>query len=104
MNLPIEPTRQATRAMVKSIVSRAVLQCVERGVQSSSAREDPLEIFHSPATQLIKEEIVRTGRKLWERQYVDGNGGNISARISSRWVICTPTMCSKADVTADDIS
>ena len=35
------------------------------------------------------------GRKLWERQYVDGNGGNISARISSDYVICTPTLCSK---------
>jgi L-fuculose-phosphate aldolase len=90
--------------MVKSIVSRAVLQCVERGVQSSSAREDPLEIFHSPATQLIKEEIVRTGRKLWERQYVDGNGGNISARISNEYVVCTPTLLSKGDLHVDDLA
>jgi L-fuculose-phosphate aldolase len=90
--------------MVKSIVSRAVLQCVEQGVRSSSADEDPLEIFHSPATQLIKEEIVRTGRKLWERQYVDGNGGNISARISNEYVVCTPTLLSKGDLHVDDLA
>jgi L-fuculose-phosphate aldolase len=104
MNFPIEPTHQATRAMVKSIVSRAVLQCVEQGARSSSAGEDPLEIFHSPATQLIKEEIVRTGRKLWERQYVDGNGGNISARISKDYVVCTPTLLSKGDLHVDDLA
>ncbi|HXP08482.1 MAG TPA: class II aldolase/adducin family protein [Acidobacteriaceae bacterium] len=102
MNL--EPTRQATRAMVKSIVSHAVLQCVEQGVRSSSTGEDPLEIFHSPATQLIKEEIVRTGHKLWQRQYVDGNGGNISARISKNYVICTPTLLSKGDLHVDDLA
>lgn len=90
--------------MVKSIVSRAVLQCVEQGVRSSSAGEDPLEIFHSPATQLIKEEIVRTGRKLWQRQYVDGNGGNISARISNDYVVCTPTLLSKGDLHVDDLA
>jgi L-fuculose-phosphate aldolase len=64
----------------------------------------PAEFFHSPAILALKEEIVRAGKKLWERQYVDGNGGNISARISPRWVICTPTMCSKADVKVEDIS
>ena len=90
--------------MVKSIVSHAVLQCVERGVRSSSAGEDPLEIFQSPATQLIKEEIVRTGHKLWQRQYVDGNGGNISARISKDYVICTPTLLSKGDLHVDDLA
>jgi len=104
MNLPIEPTHQATRAMVKSIVSRAVLQCVEQGARSSSAGEDPREIFHSPATQLIKEEIVRTGRKLWQRQYVDGNGGNISSRISKDYVVCTPTLLSKGDLHVDDLA
>jgi L-fuculose-phosphate aldolase len=104
MNLPIEPTRQATRTMVKSIVSRAVLQCVEQGARSSSAGEDPLAIFHSPAAQLIKEEIVRTGRKLWQRQYVDGNGGNISARISKDYVVCTPTLLSKGDLHVEDLA
>jgi L-fuculose-phosphate aldolase len=104
MTVPIEPTHRAIRAMVKSIMARAVQQCLQHGAQSSSAGEDPLEIFHSPATQLIKEEIVRTGQKLWQRQYVDGNGGNISARISKDYVVCTPTLLSKGDLQVDDLA
>jgi L-fuculose-phosphate aldolase len=90
--------------MVKSIVSRAVQQCVQQGARSSSAGEDPFEIFHSPATQLIKEEIVRIGHKLWHRQYVDGNGGNISARVSRDYVVCTPTLLSKGDLQVEDLA
>jgi L-fuculose-phosphate aldolase len=95
---------QAIRTMVKSIMARAVQQCLQQGAQSSSGGEDPLEIFHSPATQLIKEEIVRIGHKLWQRQYVDGNGGNISARISKDYVVCTPTLLSKGDLQVDDLA
>jgi L-fuculose-phosphate aldolase len=66
--------------------------------------DEPLQFFHSPFATAIKEEIVRTGRKLWERHYVDGNGGNISARLSPKYVICTPTLCSKADLRVEDLS
>lgn len=90
--------------VVSPILRRAVLECMANALEDGHVSATPAEFFRSPAIHALKEEIVRTGKKLWERQYVDGNGGNISARISSRWVICTPTMCSKADVTADDIS
>jgi L-fuculose-phosphate aldolase len=43
------------------------------------------------------------GKKLWNRQYVDGNGGNISYRIGPNEVICTPTLVSKYDLTPDDL-
>jgi L-fuculose-phosphate aldolase len=89
---------------VLPILRRAVLACLANATEPCQEISTPAELFHSPAVHALKEEIVRTGKKLWERQYVDGNGGNISARISPRWVICTPTMCSKADVKADDIS
>jgi L-fuculose-phosphate aldolase len=64
----------------------------------------PQELFRSPEASAIKEEIIRVGRKLWERQYVDGNGGNITYRITDDYVICTPTMCSKGDLTLEDFS
>jgi L-fuculose-phosphate aldolase len=51
----------------------------------------------------VKAEIVAAGRKLWHRQYVDGNGGNISCRIGTNEVICTPTLISKADLRHDDL-
>jgi len=90
--------------VILPILRRAVLECTANAIQDDQVGTTPGEFFRSPAVHSLKQEIVRTGKKLWERQYVDGNGGNISVRISPRWVICTPTMCSKADLTVDDIS
>lgn len=90
--------------VILPILRRAVLECIANAIQDDQVGTTPGEFFRSPAVHSLKQEIVRTGKKLWERQYVDGNGGNISVRISPRWVICTPTMCSKADLTVDDIS
>jgi L-fuculose-phosphate aldolase len=90
--------------VVSPILRRAVLECIANAIEDGHVTATPAEFFRSPAIRALKEEMVRTGKKLWQRQYVDGNGGNISARISPRWVICTPTMCSKADVTTDHIS
>jgi len=61
------------------------------------------KILNSPEAEKIKAEIVDVGRKLWMRQYVDGNGGNISYRIAENAVICTPTLTSKADLKASDM-
>ena len=51
---------------------------------------------------MLKREIVRVAHKLWIREYVDGNGGNISARLGDL-VLCTPTLLSKGDVRESDI-
>jgi L-fuculose-phosphate aldolase len=61
------------------------------------------KILNSPEAEKIKAEIVDVGRKLWMRQYVDGNGGNISYRIAENAVICTPTLTSKADLKTTDM-
>lgn len=58
---------------------------------------------NSIEAESLRAEIIQVGRKLWERQYVDGNGGNISVRLASKFVLCTPTMLSKADLTPADI-
>jgi L-fuculose-phosphate aldolase len=54
-------------------------------------------LFFTPEAEAIKKEICAVGRKLWMRQFVDGNGGNISYRIGPNEVICTPTLVSKYD-------
>ncbi len=69
----------------------------------AAASREALALFNSPEAEEIKAEIVRTGRKLWQRQYVDGNGGNISYRIGPNAVLCTPTLCSKYDLTPDKL-
>src|SRR5581483_11571768 len=86
------------------IVRRAVADCLSAQCRGSGAPGTAAELFFSAGTLALKEEIVRTGKKLWERQYVDGNGGNISVRVSDRYVICTPTMCSKGDLRPEDLS
>jgi len=58
----------------------------------------PSAIFNSFESEALRDEIIRTGRKLWERQYVDGNGGNISCRIGRDYVLWTPTMISTRDM------
>jgi L-fuculose-phosphate aldolase len=60
-------------------------------------------LFTTPEAEAIKKEICSVGRKLWMRQFVDGNGGNISYRIGPNEVLCTPTLVSKFDLTPEDI-
>lgn len=98
------PVQNQSHALIEPIIRRTVLECVQRSALQDTADADPVEIFHSPAVTALKEEIVRTGRKLWQRQYVDGNGGNISARVSKDYVICTPTLLSKGDLQVEDLA
>jgi L-fuculose-phosphate aldolase len=83
---------------------REVVQAVVEVLREPKAGEDsPLVATNSFEAQALREEIIRVGRKLWERQYVDGNGGNISVRLGTRYVLCTPTMLSKGDLEPADI-
>src|ERR1035437_3410020 len=103
-NHSCKPVKGPRRALIESVVRRTVLECAGQSARQSAASGDQLELFHSPAVLAIKKEIVRTGRKLWQRQYVDGNGGNISARVSEEFVVCTPTLLSKGDLEVEDLA
>lgn len=69
-----------------------------------SASLPPQALLNSPEANAIKDEIMRIGHKLWQRQYVDGNGGNISYRLNDDYVLCTPSLVSKADLKPEDFS
>ena len=73
------------------------------GAAATAASNDWERLFNSPEAEAIKAEIIEVGRKLWQRQYVDGNGGNISCRLTAEAVICTPTLVSKADLKPRDM-
>ena len=73
-------------------------QDAREAVSAPSSAADPC-LFDTP--EAVKQEICAVGRKLWLRQYVDGNGGNISYRIGPNEVICTPTLVSKYDLTPE---
>lgn len=58
----------------------------------------PAEIerfFRSPAIEILKERICDIGRRLWTRDYTDGNGGNITVRVGDNLALCTPTLICK---------
>lgn len=96
--------KSSNQTFIFNTLRRAIKECVENASPATDLPTDPEEIFFSPEAEFIKQEIVRAGKKLWARQYVDGNGGNISFRISPDYVICTPTMVSKGDLTQGDLS
>src|ERR1022692_1422933 len=70
---------------------------------SAPARAANPRLFSTPEAEAIKKEICAVGRKLWMRQFVDGNGGNISYRIGPNQILCTPTLVSKYELTPEDI-
>jgi L-fuculose-phosphate aldolase len=63
----------------------------------------PAEVASSYGADVLRTEIIAVGRKLWQRGYVDGNGGNISVRLGPKYVLCTPTLMSKGDLGPGDI-
>ena len=62
------------------------------------------KLFHSPEVEALKTQICDIGRRLWTREYVDGNGGNISIRVRENVVLCTPTLVSKGFMKPEDLS
>jgi L-fuculose-phosphate aldolase len=47
--------------------------------------------------------MCEVGRRLWQRDLVGANEGNISVRLSSRQILCTPTGVSKGHMRPDDL-
>ncbi|MEG2247701.1 MAG: class II aldolase/adducin family protein, partial [Akkermansia sp.] len=66
-------------------------------------KEEVETFFHSPEILIIKERMCDIGRRLWAREYVDGNGGNISVRVAKNLLLCSPTLISKGFMKVEDI-
>jgi L-fuculose-phosphate aldolase len=83
---------------------REVVEAVMEALRVPKPEEVPPSVAaNSFEADALRAEIIRVGRKLWERGYVDGNGGNISVRLGAKYVLCTPTMMSKRDMEPADI-
>lgn len=95
------PNGKATNSPLKSTGEAAV---EVPPTASPSRRPANPKLFSTPEAEAVKKEICAVGKKLWLRQFVDGNGGNISYRIGPNEVLCTPTLVSKYDLTPEDIS
>ncbi len=62
---------------------------------SKSSKAELEAYFDSPEALALKEQLCDIGRRLWQREYVDGNGGNIAIRVGEDIALCTPTLVSK---------
>ncbi|MFA5263111.1 MAG: class II aldolase/adducin family protein [Opitutaceae bacterium] len=60
--------------------------------------------FQSEPIEHIKERICEMGRRLWAKDYTDGNGGNITVRVGDNLVLCTPTLICKGFMQPEDIA
>ena len=52
----------------------------------------------------IREELCGIGRRIWEKNYVAANDGNLSVRIGKDRFLCTPTLVSKGFMRPNDIA
>lgn len=59
--------------------------------------------FNSPEICAIKAQMCDLGRRIWAKDFVDGNGGNITVRVGDNLVLCTPTLVSKGFMKPEDI-
>lgn len=59
--------------------------------------------FNSPELAVIKERMCDIGRRIWAKNYCDGNGGNITVKVGDNLVLCTPTLISKGFIEPEDI-
>ena len=51
----------------------------------------------------IRQGICEIGRRIYAQQFVAGNAGNISCRLSDEVVVCTPTLICKGFMQPDDL-
>lgn len=72
-------------------------------VNSKSPKSELEAFFNSPEIQRLKEQLCEIGRRLWQRAYVDGNGGNIAIRVGEDIALCTPTLVSKGFMKPEDM-
>jgi L-fuculose-phosphate aldolase len=53
--------------------------------------------------RLLRDEIVRVGQLLYDRNLIVATDGNISARLDAQRVVCTPSGLCKGLMTADQL-
>ncbi|HEX5219338.1 MAG TPA: class II aldolase/adducin family protein [Verrucomicrobiae bacterium] len=83
--------------------ARTVAGPPERPLSSKSSRAELEAFFNSAYAHSLKEQLCDVGRRLWQRAYVDGNGGNIAIRVGEDIAICTPTLVSKGFMKPEDM-
>ncbi len=59
--------------------------------------------FKSPEISVLKDRMCDIGKRIWNKDYVDGNGGNMTIRVGDNLVLCTPTLISKGFMLPEEL-
>jgi L-fuculose-phosphate aldolase len=84
-------------------VTNGTLTAPAKPLNSKSSKAELEAFFNSAYCHNLKEQICEMGRRLWQRAYVDGNGGNMAVRVGEDIAICTPTLVSKGFMKPEDM-
>lgn len=60
--------------------------------------------FRSAPIEELKQRMCDIGRRMWEREYTDGNGGNMVIRVGDNLFLTTQTLISKGFMTPETIA
>jgi L-fuculose-phosphate aldolase len=93
----------APAAPVAAKATPAALTPPSKPLTSKSSKAELEAFFNSSYAHSLKEQICAMGKRLWEREYVDGNGGNMAIRVGEDIAICTPTLVSKGSLKPEDM-
>ena len=67
-------------------------------------QEEIRAFYYSPDVTRVREQMALIGQRMWQREYTDGNGGNLTVRVGDNLVMCTPTLICKGFMQADDMA
>ena len=92
---------EASQSIVKAAGKKLGLP--DKKLSSKSPTAELEAFFESPWVHSLKLQICEMGKRLWMREYVDGNGGNMAIRVGEDIAICTPTLVSKGFMKPEDM-
>lgn len=93
----------ANGAPANKTANSATFAASPANVTSQSSKSEIEAFFNSPKLQDLKVQLCDIGRRLWQREYVDGNGGNIAIKVAEDLALCTPTLVSKGFMKPQDM-
>ena len=94
-------TEAGVKLVFEEGAAAPVLPAASGAAPVSSGTADDEKLWNSPEAAKLKQQVCDIGRRIWMREYCDGNGGNISCRLGQDRYICTPTGVSKGFMTPD---
>lgn len=72
--------------------------------QDPKTKDQIRAFYYSPEIVRVREQMALMGQRMWQREYTDGNGGNLTVRVGDNLVLCTPTLICKGFMQADDMA